>query len=101
MTEDASTDQVHRIRYLRLNGHSNSDGQNGAAAAFRREAYFLNQSRRLGAQKLFPLHNGSAAASAPAQTPLMQFSIWAPNARNVRVRVAQLWDENGQPLVNF
>jgi 1,4-alpha-glucan branching enzyme len=46
------------------------------------QVYYLNHSRRLGAQKY-----GSG----------IRFSVWAPNATNVEVCMANLWQQGGEP----
>lgn len=46
------------------------------------ETYYLNQSRRLGAQKYFV--DGD-------QRPRMRFSVWAPHASAVEVCIGDLW----------
>jgi 1,4-alpha-glucan branching enzyme len=50
------------------------------------EFYYLNHSRRLGAQKSF--------RSSTNQKPAIQFSVWAPNAKQVEVVLASLWRED-------
>lgn len=46
------------------------------------QAYYFNQSRRLGAQK-----HGRG----------IRFSVWAPNATNVEVCIANLWQKDRDP----
>jgi 1,4-alpha-glucan branching enzyme len=50
------------------------------------EPYRLNWARHLGAQKV----NG-----AGWESPRIQFSVWAPQAGNVEVVMADLWERNG------
>jgi len=52
------------------------------------EVYYLNHSRRLGAQKCYA--NGT-------DVPGIRFSAWAPNAREVEVCMATLWAQGGNP----
>jgi 1,4-alpha-glucan branching enzyme len=67
VTEEHSTDSTARDRRFIL--------QNSAGLP-QLETYYLTHVRRLGAQKYYP--NGIA-------NPGVQFSVWAPNARNVEV----------------
>jgi 1,4-alpha-glucan branching enzyme len=81
MTEEKSATSAARRRSFRV-----SDGN---------QVYYLNHSRRMGAQK----HHRK-----PDEKPGIRFSVWAPNANNVEVCVGALWQRGGDdqqaPLVD-
>ena len=56
------------------------------------ESYQLNWARNLGAQKVY---------GAGWDSPRIQFSIWAPQAVNVEVVMADLWESNGGTRIDL
>lgn len=56
-------------------------GANGAEQDVR---YYLNESRRLGAQKYY---------RGEENEPGIRFALWAPNAQDVEVVMGTIWDE--------
>ena len=93
MTETSEQDVIRRVRLLHV-----TRAAPASSASRQRAVYFLNQSRRLGAQKHYE-PNGTGADSEPTE-PSIQFAVWAPNAAAVRVRVGQLWGDGAGMLVH-
>lgn len=91
MTELGAPDDTRRIRSFHLSATA-GEPSNGA----QRETYYLNQSRRLGAQKYY----ADAELGHADAAPTIQFSVWAPNARAVSVRVGDLWEQGNGTLVD-
>lgn len=75
MTEVNVSDSQERIRSFKLLQAEDIPQQ---------EKYFLNESRRLGAQKFF---------RPGKEKPGIRFSVWAPNAQSVEVMMSYVWDE--------
>jgi 1,4-alpha-glucan branching enzyme len=78
MTEVNRADSSLRERSFQLQPTS-SDGD------AQQEFYYLNHSRRLGAQKHY------RDPHDPKEQPGIRFEVWAPNAQSVEVVMAALW----------
>jgi len=76
MTEVKDINSQDKYRSFQLRGNSNGNQY---------EEYYLNESRRLGAQKFFRENSNE---------PSIRFAVWAPNAQSVDVVFSYIFDEN-------
>jgi 1,4-alpha-glucan branching enzyme len=76
MSEVNAADSRDRVRSLRLT----DTGSNEPRAV----NYYLNESRRLGAQKYY---------KEGADEPGIRFAVWAPNARRVQAVMSYVWND--------
>ncbi len=74
MTEVKNSNSQDRYRSFELKGDLNGKQV---------EEYYLNESRRLGAQKFYE-----------QSRPSIRFAVWAPNAQSVDVVFSYIFDEN-------
>src|SRR5438034_513799 len=78
MTEEGRLDSMRRVRAFSLVAPQPAWPQH--------EFYYLNHSRRLGAQKYYRRPSDS--------DPAIRFAVWAPNATAVDVVMATLWRDD-------
>lgn len=79
MTEANRHNSARRVRSFHLAARASN-------GSIQHEFYYLNQSRRLGAQKFF--------GDGKGVTPGIRFAVWAPNAKAVEVYIGNLWSKS-------
>jgi len=85
VTEVRRADSDRRVRIVRPSPQA-------APGEIQQEIYCFNHSRHVGAQKYFRHPND------PNEPAAIRFSCWAPNARAVEVRLANLWQAGQDPV---
>jgi 1,4-alpha-glucan branching enzyme len=83
MRELPIPDSGRRVCTLRLESPA-------AGGASQQAVYYLNHSRRLGAQKYF-------RDAVPEKDAAIRFAVWAPNAQTVELCIGNLWKQGDDP----